>query len=87
MSEFPDWYHQALKKCETEPTLEAFKKGVQIGQTLNAPEPVIFIHDGFCEWKWSEFIFYTFHDRDTIFLKLSKSGFKPTSLDQISDIV
>ena len=73
-------------QCENEDQTKALQKGIDICNKYNTPEPVIFIHDSSCEFKWTDLILYTFgDDRETIVIAWRTDKYEHIPINDISD--
>lgn len=71
------WLQDAVAKCGTvddpDQISAALSQGFSIILECGAPEPIAFVHNDSCEFKWPEAVLYTFPNREPIYLLLKDS--------------
>lgn len=77
----PEWYLKAALKTKGGQSAAALEKGFEIVKSVPAPEPVVFVHDDMCEFKWRNSVIYVFGDgRKTIYIQHNGQEFVESSL-------
>jgi len=81
----PEWYTSSISKVQGEKSAAALKKGLEIMESTSAPEPVVFIHEDMCEFKWSNSVIYVFGDeRKTIYIQHNGHEFVESCLSELT---